>query len=185
MINRYVLLLLSFVLPGVQAEPILNIQSESGDCFSVQRIANGELWASFFMTDQLSVGFADYEPILMQLDQHKPVKLVQAFRSCAAPAAPEPTVSFVFEQSANNQSWLFDGVKAPKSDALKLLGWDEQRYDTIKADRREVVVDIPLERDALGRALQQQLKQAKQLTFRYVTAEGEVRKAVFDLQQRH
>jgi hypothetical protein len=184
MINRYAILLLSFVLPTVQAEPILNVHSESGDSFLVERIANGELWASFFMTDQVSVGFADFEPILLQLDQHKPVKIVQAFRSCAAPAAPEPTVSFVFEQTASNQAWQFEGVKTPKSDTLKLLGWDKQRYDTIKADRREVVVDIPLERDAVGRALQQQLSQAEQLTFRYVTAEGEVRKAVFELLQR-
>lgn len=158
--------------------------SRQGDSLTVQRVSTGELWASFTLTDQMSAGFAPHELLVLQVDEHKPIKLQQAFRSCAAPAVQGPQFSYQYNTASQSNKWLFEGVSSHKPDPLKLLGWDQEEFDTIKADRRSIVVDFPLNRNAAGKALIQQLRQGRQITFRYVIDTGEAKTAVFDLQQQ-
>lgn len=155
--------------------------SPQGDNLLLQRLGNGEIWASFTLTDRISADFAPQELIVLQVDDNKPVKLKQAFRSCAAPAAPAQQYSYQFDTQPHASQWKYSGIGSHQSDPLKLLGWDSDDYDSIKADRRNIVVDFPLSRSQAGARLMQQLQHGQSVTFRYVTDKGQARQAVFDL----
>lgn len=181
--NRKLLFLPLLCCHSVWADPV-EMTSAQGDDLLMQRLANGEIWASFTLTDQTSAIFAPQELIVLQVDNNKPIKLKQAFRSCAAPALPPQQYSYQFDAAPKDSQWQFSGIKQHNPDPLKLMGWDSENYDSIKADRRNIVVDFPLSRSAAGYALMQQLQQGQQITFRYVTDQGQAGQAVFDLQQQ-
>lgn len=173
------LVLLGLLVVGtVQAETTaMELRHSNGDQLTIQRLANGELWGSFFLTDTMTASFASNELIVVQVDSLKPLKLTQGFRSCGAPAPKAQQVVYQFEQQAADE-WAFSGQQGNKTDVLKLLGWDAAEYDQLAADRRPEVVDFPLDP---GETLTLQLAQADVVSFRYVTSSGEQRETVFDL----
>lgn len=167
-----------FLVSPLQAQTTaMELRHNNGDQLTIQRLANGELWGSLFLTDTMTASFASNELIVVQVDSFKPLKLTQGFRSCGAPAPKPQQVVYQFEQQANDD-WAFSGQQANKPDVLKLLGWDAASYDQLLADRRPEVVDFPLDQ---GEALTLQLSNAGQISFRYVTTTGEQRETVFHL----
>lgn len=154
----------------------MEIRHANGDMLTIQKLDNGEIWGSFFLSDRMIASFASHELIVVQVDSHKPIKLEQGFRSCGAPAPKPQQVVYQFEQQASE--WAFSGSAVPKPEVLKLLGWDNADYDQLKADRRPEVVDFPLDP---GEGLTGQLSEAGQISFRYVTDRGEQRETVFYL----
>lgn len=154
----------------------IELKHPNGDVLFIQKLDNGDVWASFFLSDQMIASFASNELIVMQIDNHKPVKLQQGLRSCGAPAPKPQQVIYQFEQS--DSDWALSGTTADKPDVLKLLGWDAGQYDKLDADRRPEVVDFPL---ALESSLLLQLAKADAVSFRYVTNHGEQREARFQL----
>jgi len=153
------------------------LKHANGDVLSIQKLESGEVWASFFLSDNMTASFANNELMVLQVDQHKPVKLEQGFRSCGAPAPEAQQVVYQFEQN-EAAAWSFSGYTEPKREVLKLLGWDSEQFNKVSADRRMEVVDFPLSSDE---PLSVQLLNAEQLSFRYVTDQGEQRQTVFNL----
>lgn len=179
--TRLILLIVLLVssLPLLAESGALALLAANGDRLSIQRLENGEVWASFFISDQMIASFASNELIVLQIDQHKPVKLEQGFRSCGAPAPQAQQISYQFEQDTVDSAWSFEGSSRPQQHVLKLLGWDHASYDKINADRRAEVVDFPLSREHV---VVSQLGAAKQISFRYATDSGEQREALFSLE---
>lgn len=176
---KLVMLMLMLLLSGniVQAQTsAIEIRHSNGDVLSIQRLANGEVWASMFLSDRMTASFASHELIVLQVDGHQPIKLEQGFRSCGAPAPKKQQVIYQFEQS--DDQWALSGTRQPDRDVLKLLGWDQERYLRLHADRRPEVVDFPIDP---GGALSRQLKVAESIRFRYVTDQGVQRESVFQL----
>ncbi|WP_438970741.1 hypothetical protein [Methylophaga sp.] len=155
----------------------MELKHSNGDVLSIQKLASGEVWASFFLSDRMVASFAGNELIVIQVDEHKPVKLEQGFRSCGAPAPEAQQVVYQFAQP-DPSTWSYSGQTQPKQDVLKVLGWDNDQFNTVSADRRPEVVDFPLDPSAL---LTSQLRNAGQLSFRYVTTRGEQRQTIFNL----
>ncbi len=170
------ILLLSVSLHAVAETTAMELRHANGDVLTIQRLDNGEVWGSFFLSDRLIASFASHELIVLQVDGYKPVKLEQGLRSCGAPAPKAQQVVYQFEQQ--EQEYAFSGSTAPKTDVLKLLGWDQDQYNKLSADRRPEVVDFPISRDD---ELASQLAGAGQISFRYVTDSGEQRETVFHL----
>ncbi len=154
----------------------IEIRHENGDVMTIQRLADGEVWGSLFLSDRMTASFASHELIVLQVDAHQPIKLEQGFRSCGAPAPRPQQVVYQFEQS--EAEWALSGTEQPQNDVLKLLGWDRDQYQTLHADRRPEVVDFPIDP---GKSLSQQLGAAGHISFRYVTDRGEQRESVFQL----
>lgn len=175
---KYLILLLFLLFgPLAQAQTTaMEIRHGNGDLLVIQRVANGELWGSLFLSDRMTASFASHELIVLQVDTHKPIKLEQGFRSCGAPAPKAQQVVYEFEQRESD--WAFSGSSANKPDVLKLLGWDAGQYAQLSADRRPEVVDFPLDP---GAPLTRQMDRAQQISFRYVTSLGERRETVFNL----
>lgn len=165
---------------SVQASESITLPSETGDTLMIHRLNNGEIWGSLMITDQVSDSFADYELIVLQVDQNKPIKLDQEKR-CGTPAGEAQKVSYLFEAEESQQQWQFSQVAAAKPDVLKLTGWDKEIYQHMKSDRRPEVVDFPIKATIAIASLWQQIQQGKQLVFRYVTDADEARLAVFNL----
>lgn len=177
---NYIITALSLVflsLPLQAQTTAMELKHNNGDVLSIQKLHNGEVWASLFLSDRMIASFAMHELIVVQVDAHKPIKLEQSFRSCGAPAPKAQQVVYQFEQS-DKASWSLSGHAQPKTDVLKLLGWDQEQFNKLGADRRPEVVDFPLDGDA---AVTMQLAKAKQLSFRYVTDQGEQRQTIFHL----
>ncbi|WP_297809164.1 hypothetical protein [uncultured Methylophaga sp.] len=169
--------------PGLQAQTTaIEIRHNNGDLLTIQRLANGEVWGSLFLSDRTTASFASHELIVLQVDKHQPIKLQQGFRSCGAPAPKSQQVVYQFEQSESD--WAFSGSRGDgdKPDVLKLLGWDADQYAELAADRRPEVVDFPLDP---GEHLTLQMQGAQQLNFRYVTSRGEQRETIFHLAPHH
>ena len=168
-----------FLLLGDAAQAqttAIEIRHENGDLLTIQRLADGEVWGSLFLSDRMTASFAAHELIVLQVDGHQPVKLEQGFRSCGAPAPKPQQVVYQFEQT--DAEWSLSGLEQSQADVLKLLGWDRNLYQTLHADRRPEVVDFPIDP---GESLSQQLATAGQISFRYVTDRGEQRESVFQL----
>lgn len=175
---KLLVLLGLLVVSPLQAETTaMELRHNNGDQLTIQRLANGELWGSLFLTDTMTASFASNELIVVQVDSFKPLKLTQGFRSCGAPAPKAQQVVYQFEQQADD-GWAFSGQQANKTNVLKLLGWDSANYEQLGSDRRPEVVDFPLDP---GESLTLQLSNAGQISFRYVTTSGEQRETVFHL----
>lgn len=168
--------LLVLSLPVAAQTTAMELRHSNGDTLYIQKLDDGMVWASFFLSDRMIASFAHNELILVQVDSHKPVKLQQGLRSCGAPAPKPQQVIYQFEQTGSD--WAMSGTTSDKPDVLKLLGWDAAQYDKVDADRRPEVVDFPLLAD---NKLRSQLGQAQQISFRYVTDRGEQRETVFQL----
>lgn len=178
MTYRYtVLFALLWVQPVMAQTTAMELKHTNGDVLSVQRLQNGEVWGSLFLSDQMTASFASNELIVLQVDEHKPIKLEQGYRSCGAPAPKPQQVIYQFEQS-EQADWSLSAAAQPKSDVLKLLGWDNEQFIKLEADRRLEVVDFPLDPDTL---VTQQLVNPTQISFRYVTTLGEQRQTIFHL----
>ena len=185
MVLKTIFISLLFICTAVIAAPVSKVElpSETGDSFVVQRLkTTGELWGSFSITNDIIASFAKHELIVVQVDQHKPIKLNQDLRSCGAPAGAEQQVEYQFLADESGEKWGFSSVESTDADVLNLFGWDHDTYQHIKADRRAEVIDFPFRDDEGSHALIQQLQQGDKLVFRYVTDEGEARQAEFDLQ---
>ena len=170
---------LSCILP-VQASESVTISSETGDTLMIHRLKNGELWGSFMITDQVADSFAENELIVMQIDQHQPIKLDHQ-KLCGSPARDAQKVSYTFESEAEEELWQFSSVATSQPDILKLTGWDKETYQHMKSDRRPEVVDFPIQGPIAIESLWQQFKQGKQVVFRYMTDVEESRQALFKL----
>lgn len=178
MIHRIATLLCVLLVQPLQAQTTaMELKHDNGDVLSIQKLANGEVWGSLFLSDRMVASFAPNELIVLQVDGHKPIKLAQGYRSCGAPAPKPQQVVYQFEQSAQ-ADWSFSGQVQPEKDVLKLLGWDDHQFNQLSADRRPEVVDFPLDPQAV---LSMQLTSAKQISFRYVTSIGEQRQTIFHL----
>lgn len=178
MIYRYTVLFALLLAQPVTAQTTaMELKHANGDVLSVQRLQNGEVWGSLFLSDQMTASFAMNELIVLQIDEHKPIKLEQGYRSCGAPAPKPQQVIYQIEQSEQANWSLSDGAQ-PKSDVLKLLGWDNEQFIKLEADRRLEVVDFPLDPDT---PVTQQLTNPTQINFRYVTTLGEQRQTIFHL----
>mgnify|MGYP006981147649 CR=1 FL=1 len=175
------LILLCTVL-SVQARESITFPSETGDALMIHRLNNGEIWGSLIITDQVSDSFADYELIVLQVDQHQPIKLDQEKR-CATPAGEEQKVAYTFE-SEESQQWQFSQVSTAKPDILKLTGWDKDIYQHMKSDRRPEVVDFPIKATIAIESLWQQFQQGESVVFRYTTDADESRQAQFELKNK-
>jgi hypothetical protein len=175
--RKYILTILLLFGHTVQAQTsAIEIRHSNGDVLSIQRLANGEVWASMFLSDRMIASFASHELIVLQVDKHQPVKLEQGFRSCGAPAPKKQQVVYQVEQT--DEAWALSGTQRPETDVLKLLGWDQNLYLSLHADRRPEVVDFPID---AGGTLSRQLKAAESVRFRYVTDQGVQRESVFQL----
>ncbi len=178
MIHRIATLLCVLLVQPLQAQTTaMELKHDNGDVLSIQKLANGEVWGSLFLSDRMVASFAPNELIVLQVDGHKPIKLEQGYRSCGAPAPKPQQVVYQFEQSAQ-ADWSFSGQVQPEKDVLKLFGWDDHQFNQLSADRRPEVVDFPLDPQAV---LSMQLTSAKQISFRYVTSIGEQRQTIFHL----
>lgn len=177
--KQLILLILLLVSPVLQAQTTaIELRHSNGDMLTLQRLANGEIWGSLFLSDRMTASFASHELIVLQVDNHKPIKLKQGFRSCGAPAPKAQQVVYQFEQSESDWAFSGSGGDKDKPDVLKLLGWDADQYTEMDADRRPEVVDFPLDP---GETLTLQMSNAQQLSFRYVTSRGEQRETMFHL----
>jgi len=166
---------------SVQASESITLPSETGDTLMIHRLNNGEIWGSLIITDQVSDSFAEYELIVLQIDQNKPIKLDQAKR-CGTPAGEAQKVDYTFEteQSAEPQ-WQFSQVAAAETDILKFTGWDKEIYQHMKSDRRPEVVDFPIQGTIAIDSLWSQFQRGDKIVFRYTTDADEPRIAEFDL----
>lgn len=100
---KLLVLLGLLVVSPLQAETTaMELRHNNGDQLTIQRLANGELWGSLFLTDTMTASFASNELIVVQVDSFKPLKLTQGFRSCGAPAPKAQQVVYQFEQQAND-----------------------------------------------------------------------------------
>lgn len=168
---------------SVQASESVTISSETGDTLMIHRLNNGEIWGSFMITDRVADSFAENELIVMQLDQHQPIKLDHQ-KLCGSPAREEQKVSYSFQSEPEQEQWQFNSVATSQPDILKLTGWDKETYQHMKSDRRPEVVDFPIQGPIAIELLWQQFKQGEQIVFRYTTDADEPRQAVFKLGQK-
>jgi len=168
---------------SIQANESLSISSETGDTLMIHRLNNGEIWGSLIITDQVADSFADYELIVLQIDQNQPIKLDQEKR-CNTPVGEEQKVAYSFESEQGKDSWLFDRVTEDKPDFLKLTGWDKDIYQHMKSDRRPEVVDFPIRAELAIESLWQQFQQGERIVFRYTTDADEPRQAQFELKHK-
>lgn len=174
-----IIIWLSCIL-SVQASESVTLSSETGDTLMIHRLNNGEIWGSFMITDQVADSFAENELIVMQVDQHQPIKLDHQ-KLCGSPARKEQKVSYSFQSEPEQEQWQFNSVATSQPDILKLTGWDKETYQHMKSDRRPEVVDFPIQGSLAIESLFQQFQQGNMLVFRYVTETNEARQAQFDL----
>jgi len=167
---------------SAQARESITFPSETGDTLMIHRLNNGEIWGSLMITDQVADSFADYELIVLQVDQHQPIKLDQEKR-CNTPAGEDQKVSYSFEAEDSKQ-WQFSQVSTAKTDILKLTGWDKDIYQHMKSDRRPEVVDFPIKATIALESLWQQFQQGESVVFRYTTDADEPRQAQFELKNK-
>jgi hypothetical protein len=181
-------LLLTFTLILYSAmsfagQTLAEFESDSGDVLLIHRLANNEIWGSFFITDQVSDSFSSHELMLLQVDQHQPVQLDYQ-KVCGGAGRGEQTVIYDFAQQ--NDEWQFsqsrvnDNVKS----TLGELAWDAQPYQRMRSDRRPEVVDFAIQGELAADNLLVQFKQGEQVVFRYTTDAGESREARFHLHQQ-
>lgn len=176
------IILLACSMP-IQANESLSISSETGDTLMIHRLNNGEIWGSLIITDQVADSFADHELIVLQVDQHQPIKLDQEKR-CNTPAGEEQKIGYDFQTEQSEQQWQFSSVSNTKTDFLKLTGWDEDIYQHMKSDRRPEVVDFPIRAELALESLWQQFQQGESVVFRYTTEADEPRQAQFELKNK-
>ncbi len=165
---------------SVQASESITISSETGDTLMIHRLKDGELWGSFMITDHVADSFAENELIVMQIDQHQPIKLDHQ-KLCGSPARETQKVSYSFQSEPDQEQWQFSSVATSQLDILKLTGWDKETYQHMKSDRRPEVVDFPIQSPIAIESLWQQFIQAEQVVFRYTTDAAESRQALFKL----
>ncbi|PHS69976.1 MAG: hypothetical protein COB23_04820 [Methylophaga sp.] len=165
----------------VQAAESITLSSETGDTLMIHRLNDGELWGSFMITDQLADSFADYELIVLQVDQHQPIKMDHQ-KLCGSPARAEQKVDYTFQTEAATEKWQFSRVATTQPDILKLAGWDKDEYQHTRSDRRPNVVDFPIQGPIALPSLSAQFQQGTTVVFRYTTDANEVRQAQFKLQ---
>ena len=166
---------------SVQASESVILHSETGDTLMIHRLNNGELWGSFMITDQVSDSFSDSELIVLQVDQHQPIKLDHQ-KLCGSPARAEQKVDYTFQAEAVTEEWQFSRVATTQPDILKLTGWDKETYQHMKSDRRPEVVDFPIRTPIAIASLVKQVQKGNVIVFRYVTDANESREAEFELQ---
>ena len=166
---------------SIQASESVTLSSETGDTLMIHRLNNGELWGSFMITDQVSDSFSGSELIILQVDQHQPIKLDYQ-KLCGSPARAEQKVDYTFQAEKSTEEWQFSRVATTNPDILKLTGWDKETYQHMKSDRRPEVVDFPIQTPIAIASLGQQVQQGKVIVFRYMTDANEARQAKFDLQ---
>jgi hypothetical protein len=168
-------------ITSLQASESILLPSDSGDTLMIHRLNNGEIWGSLIITDQVPDSFADHELIVLQVDQHKPIKLEQEKR-CGTPIGEKQKVDYVFQtEPSTDQKWQFSEVEAAPTDILRLTGWDKDIYHHMKSDRRPEVVDFPIQGTIAIESLWQQFQQGKKVVFRYTTDADEPREAIFNL----
>jgi hypothetical protein len=174
-------ILLGVTALSAQANDSISLSSDTGDTLMIHRLSNGEIWGSFIITDQVVDSFSASELIVLQVDQHKPIKLDHEKR-CGTPAGEAQKVDYVFQtEQATDQQWQFSQVESAQSNILKLTGWDKEFYHHMKSDRRPNVVDFPIQGPIALESLWQQFQKGKQVIFHYTTDADEPREARFNL----
>lgn len=168
----------------VQADESVLLKSDTGDSLMLNRLNDGELWGSFMITDQVVDSFADYELIVLQVDQNKPIKLDHQ-KQCGGGLGENQKIGFSFETEADSGQWQFSEVTSDRPDILKLTGWDKQSFHHMRSDRRPEVVDFPIQGELAIDSLWHQFNHGDRVIFRYTTESGETRQAEFNLLDIH
>ena len=169
---------------SIQASESVTIASETGDTLMIHRLNSGEVWGSFMITDQVPDSFSNSELIVLQVDQHQPIKL-DPQKLCGGGKGEKQKVSYDFLPEAEKGEWQFSSVEAAKPDAIKLFGWDKDTYQHMRSDRRPKVVDFPIMSPLAIQSMWQQFQQGGAVVFRYTTDVGETRQAHFELSVAH
>lgn len=172
---------LTIISPVTQAIDSATLYSDSGDTLMIHRLNSGEIWGSFIITDQIADSFADHELIVLQVDQHQPIKLDYQ-KQCGGGAREKQQYSYNFARDEDKASWQFSHIETNHTDFLKLAGWDKEQYQHMRSDRRPEVVDFPIDATLAVEALWSQFRSGEKVVFHYTTESGEVRDAVFMLQ---
>ncbi len=160
-------------------ETLVDFKNETGDSLLIHKLSDGEIWASFMLTDQVVDSFADHELIILQVDNFKPIKLEHQ-KSCGGAARSTQQVDY-FVNNSTNGAWELSPPKQYKAEPLDFIGLETDRFHHMRSDRRPEVVDFALQGELAESTLWQQFKQGDRVIFHYTTSEGESRKAVFDL----
>ena len=178
-------ILLGITALSALANESISLSSDTGDTLMIHRLSNGEIWGSLIITDQVADSFSASELIVLQVDQHKPIKLDHEKR-CGTPAGESQKVDYVFQtEQSTDQQWQFSQVESAQSDILKLTDWDKEFYHHMKSDRRPNVVDFPIQGPIALDSLWQQFQKGKQVVFHYTTDANEHREALFKLATEH
>ena len=171
------LLSVATTTPAIES---VTFPSETGDTLMIHQLKSGEVWGSLIITDHVADSFADYELIVLQVDQFQPIKLDQEKR-CNTPAGKSQKVSYTFDTEESTEEWLFSQIATPEAGIFKVTGWDKETYQHMKSDRRPEVVDFPIKASLAIDSLWQQFKQGEKVVFRYTTSADESRQASFTL----
>jgi len=165
----------------IRAADSILLTSESGDSLMFHQLKNGEIWASFMLTDQVVESFADHELIVLQIDNNQPINLAGK-QSCGGAAGKKQTMSYDFLASDTQvDNWQFSQSTVASSNVLQLLEQDKLTYQKLLSDRRPEVVDFPIQSAVGFASLQQQFQQGQIALFRYTTQANEQRVARFHL----
>ena len=165
----------------VMASEPISLQNDTGETLMFHRLNNGEIWGSLIITDQVAASFADYELIVLQVDQNQPIKLDQAKRCGGGKSELTQRVTYSFEAKTSSNEWQFNQVEKARPDFLKLAGWDKDQYQHMRSDRRPEVVDFPIQGELAIGSLWQEFIQGKTVVFRYTDTDGELHRAKFSL----
>jgi hypothetical protein len=147
----------------------------------IHRFDNGELWGSFFVSDQIAASLANNEAVFMQLDAMQPIEL-QGKNACGGAAKQPRQFDFQYTQTEvhNDEPWQFNAV-VERTSIQDLLAPEQRSYKTLVVDRRYEVVDFPIAASIGLPELFNQFQQANKLQFRYFSEANEQRKAEFDI----
>jgi hypothetical protein len=159
---------------------LVEVTNQTGDSLAIHRLSDGEIWASFALTDLIVDSFADHELIIMQVDKNKPIKLDHQKR-CGGAARPAQQIDYLVDTTANDTIWSLSSPNKNKTDTLALLGMETDHFHHMRSDRRPEVVDFALQGELAHKTLWQQFKQGNTVMFHYTTTVGESRQAKFDL----
>jgi hypothetical protein len=170
-----------WTVTAIADDTLVDITNESGDSLLIHRLSDGEIWASFMLTDQIVDSFADHELIILQVDSYKPIKLEHQ-KTCGGAARSTQQVDYFVNATTNGAAWSLSPPNQNRADPLDFIGIDTDPFHHMRSDRRPEVVDFAIQGELAESTLWQQFKQGNSVIFHFTTSGGEPRKAEFDLQ---
>lgn len=170
----------------VQAQPAVGtLQAPSGERLEWRTLPSAQRYLSVVLGDNASESFGMGEWVLLQLDDHPPIRLVEDLRSCAA--APRPPQSVFYSERFEPQP----AQVAPPSIGQQLSTQRSTMQDLaqglvrITVTRKPERIDWRITQDTAMQVLIEQLSTAQTLVLRYTDAVGSAHQAQFDLRPIH